>query len=346
MKYPLHTTTMEMRKKLFERGEFEIGEIKIDDFLTKTIAIDEDGGELYEVDYSFMLDTLSEYDNGLRNFEDFSYYKHWIERKGYDYCRVRITNFFALYDDIRANGLKEPVAVTITGQKLDGSHRSAIIKHLGHATIPARVYHLTKDDIDLPFIKRTLEARYKIYGKNYYFIDYGGFTNIPEKIPVYAENSYDRWEVLKDLIVGKTLDLGCNEGFLAVQQALRRFEVVGYDHDFIDGANFNKLIFEYLNKRKLPVSFFEGDITEQKFGRFNTCLLLNVIYHVPQEKQVALLKSIRADQIILQGNLRKQHERDRFRGCDVEGIRELAQLSGREVVKVIEWRDKPIVIIK
>lgn len=338
MKYPLHTTTHEQRIKSMEQVGV-VKDILIDDFLVETTAFDEDKNELYTFNYQSMLDTLREFDEGVTEIEKTSYFTKWHNDKGHNYCRVRITNFKDLYLDIKENGLTEPVVVDNTGQKLDGSHRATIMKHLGHTTIKARVVELV--DITEDFIKRTLEARNKIYGKNYYYIDYGGFTNI-EDSPVYKENSYDRWEVLKDLIKGDVVDLGCNEGFISIQCSIQGHKTIGYEYEFADGANFNKQIFEF-QYGKLPVEFIEADITDIEISKADTYLILNVIYHIPQDKQVELLKKITGT-IIFQCNLRKQKERDNFRGCDIEGIEELCKLSGKKIIKIIEWRDKPIVI--
>ena len=139
------------------------------------------------------------------------------------------------------------------------------------------------------------------------------------------------------------VDFGCNEGFISIQCALKGHKTIGYEYEFADGANFNKQIFEM--NGKLPVEFIEADITKIDIPKANTYLMLNVIYHIPKDKQVKLLKKINGT-IIFQCNLRKVKERERFRGCDVEGVKELCELSGKQIIKIIEWHDKPIVIVK
>ncbi len=339
MRYPFHTTTHDQRLELLEQ-EGKLIEINIDDFSCPTIAIDEDANELYKFDYQFMYDTLREFDNGVTDPEQTTYFRRWGEIKGIDATKSRITNFRLLYLDIQKIGLTEPVVVEVTGQKIDGSHRAAVMKHLGHKTIKARETVLKS--LDENTIKNTIKAREQMYGKNYYYIDYGGYSNIPFS-PVYRENSYDRWEILKDLIEGSVVDLGCNEGFMAIQCALAGHKTIGYEYEFADGANFNKLIFESQGG-KLPLKFIEANIVDVKIPKCDTCLMLNVIYHVPKDKQVKLIKNIKAKQIIFQANNRKAHEVENFRGCTVETIKELCELSGRKVTRVIEWRDKPIVI--
>ena len=341
MKYQFHTTTHDMRLKLLEQ-EGNIIEINIDDFSCPTIAIDEDADELYQFDYGFMYITLQEFDNGITDPTKTTYYRDWAEKKGSDSCRNRIINFLDLYKDIKKNGLREPVVVEITGQKIDGSHRAAVMKHLGHKTIKAREVVLDCRDIDEVFIQRTLKAREQMLGKNYYYIDYGSYSNIPCS-PVYMENSYDRWETLKGLIEGTVLDLGCNEGFMSIQCALNGHKTVGIEYEFADGANFNKIIFES-KKGKLPLRFIDGDITKIDIPNCDTCLLLNVIYHIPRDKQVELVRKIDAKRIIFQANNRKAHEVENFRGCTIETIKEICSEAGRPVKSVIEWRDKPIVI--
>lgn len=343
MRYPFHTTTHEQRLKLLEQ-EGRLIDINIDDFLCPSIAIDEDTNTLYNFDYSAMIETLKEFDNHIHDPEQTTYWKTWHEKKGDDSTRNRIQNFHELYTDIKNNGLKEPVVVERTGQKVDGSHRCAVMKHLGHKTIPARETVLT--ELTNNYIKKTLEAREKIYGKNYYFISYGEFVNISGDVPqVYRENSYDRWGVLKDLILGEDIvDLGCNEGFISLMCAMGGRKVIGYEYEFADGANFTKSVFENLYG-KLQVEFVDADITKIDIPKADTYLVLNVIYHVPKDKQVELLRKVDG-RIIFQCNLRKAHEADKFRGCTVEGIKELCELSGKQIIKVIEWRDKPIVIVK
>lgn len=343
MKYPLHTTTKKMRDILFDRGEFNLIEINVDDFFLPSVAIDEDNKELYYFDYEFMEKTLQQFDKGMTDFKHTEYFLTWGKKK--EGCLIRIKQFWELYYSIKREGLREPVSVTVTGQKLDGSHRAAIMRHLGHKTIPAKEYRFTYKDIDIDFIKRTLEGREKIYGKNYYYIDYGEFSNYSGDIHRnYKENSYDRWEALQDLIKGYTIDLGCNEGFIAIQNAMNGNPTTGYEYECADGANLNKLIFEFLEQREINVFFHEQDITTIPKIECDTCLVLNVIYHVPRKKQVELLKKIKAKQIIFQCNLRKPESE--FRGCTVEGVKELCELAGLKILRVMEWRDKPIVIAK
>ncbi len=343
MKYLLHTTTMEQRKELF-KAPYKDKEIRIDDFLDKTIAFDEDTSTLYEVDYTPMLETLKQFDAGETDPEKTVYFRHWVERKGFDSCRNRVLGFKDLYESIKKERLKQPISVTNTGQKIDGSHRAAIMKHLGHVFIKAREHKQTWRDVDADFIKRTAEARNRLFGKNYYFIDLGGFTNI-EKERVYFENSYERWEILKTLIKpGYILDVGCNEGFMSIMCALNGSEVTGYDHEFIEGANFHKLVFEFNHQKDLPVTFIEGNIVKESLGEYDTALLLNVIYHIPQQNEVMrkLRKSCKT--LIMQGNLRKAHEVEKFNGCTVETMKKLCEDNGWTVQQVIEWRDKPILI--
>jgi len=162
MKYPFHTSTHNQRLKSLEQTGL-LTSINIDDFLVPTIAINEDTNELYEFDYNFMSDTLKQFDNGIVDYTKTAYYDKWGLIKGEKYCQVRISNFLDLYKNIKVNGLKEPVVVDNTGQKIDGSHRASILKHFGFVTIPARIVNI---EPDIEFIKRTVKAREKIYGKN------------------------------------------------------------------------------------------------------------------------------------------------------------------------------------
>lgn len=348
MKYFLHTTTMQQRLALLQKP-FIVQEISIDDFLGSTLAIDEDLNELYKVDYSVMLETLEQFDKhpDILSTET-KYFEHWRQKKGPDYCDVRVRGFKELYDSIREEGLREPVSVEITGQKIDGSHRAAVMKHLGHKTIPARVFTLTRFDIDKAFLERTAQARYSLFGENYYYIQYDGFQNI-QRQDVYKENSYERWEVLKDIIEprGKAInDLGCNEGFMSIMCALYGAQVNGYDHEFVEGANFNKLAFDFEHGTDLPINFIEAEMFDVEFPTADVTLLLNAIYHVPREKQSQVMQAVRKSsrRLVMQGNLRKAHEVDRFNGCTVETMVNLCADNGFKIDKVIEWRDKPILI--
>lgn len=344
MKYFLHTTSMAQRLKTF-KGASKVINIRMDDFIGRTLAFDEgNGSNLYWVDYSPMLETLKQFDLGITEPKETAYYKRWASIKGEDSCKNRILNFLELYKSIKKDGLREPVAVSSCGQKLDGSHRAAVMKYLGHETIPARELQIPWQELDANFFVRTALAREKLYGLNYYYIDFGFFKNI-EKIPVYSENSYDRWEVLKDLVGrGKVLDVGCNEGFISIMTALQGAEVTGVDHEFIEGANFHKLAFEFRNEKNITVKFKEGDISNLEIENYDTVLLLNVIYHI--KDQVSVMKKLRNNckRLIMQGNLRKAHEVDKFNGCTVPTMVKLCEETGWKVEKTIEWRDKPIII--
>lgn len=339
---------MQQRLALLETP-FVLQDISIDDFLGKTLAIDEDSNELYEVSYAPMIETLKQFDENPDIHEaKTAYFDHWKIKKGINYCEARVRRFKELYESIKKEGLKEPVSVEITGQKIDGSHRAAIMKHLGHKTIPARVFTLTRNDIDKDFLERTAQARYVLFGENYYYIQYDGFQNIRRQ-DVYKENSYGRWEVLKDIIDprGKVInDLGCNEGFMSIMCALHGAQVNGYDHEFVEGANFNKLAFDLEHGTVLPINFIEAEMFDVEFPTADVTLLLNAIYHVPREKQNQVMQAVRKSsrRLVMQGNLRKAHEVDRFNGCTVETMTNLCTDNGFKVDKVVEWRDKPILI--
>lgn len=311
---------------------------------------EEDTGTIYEISYRAIWDTLEMYRSQPGTpIEKYPYFATWLERKGRQYCEQRVQDLFRLYESMKQKGFKETahpfsVAMTTNGEKLDGSHRAVVAQFLGIPKIRVKEYSFAWEDLDADYIDRRTRAM-KLSKPNYYFIDYGGATNMDSPRPVYKENSYDRWEVLKDLIHGDfVLDLGCNEGFMSLQCALQGRSVVGIDHDFIEGANTNKLFYEIQNKKELSAHFIEGKIQDFD-GVYSTALLLNVIYHLPKEDVMPLMKKLRASAkvVIMQGNLRKIHEHDNFWGITRGDMKMMLEDAGFKT-RVIEWRDKPIVI--
>jgi len=352
---------MEQRKLLLEtEGRIALDvTINIDDFLADTVAINEDTGELYWVNYQPMLDTLTLFDAVVSDLEMAEpkllaertpYFRSWAALKGEEATINRIAGFYDLYQWIKKDGLKTPVAVEVTGQKLDGSHRAAIMKHLGHKTIPAKLYRFAYNEIDEDFLKRTTRAREMVFGPNYYALDYGSFRNIEAHLPTtYFENT-KKWDVLKDIIQPDDkyiLDIGCNEGWITVNCALTARHVVGVDHEFIEGAEFHRLIMEFYEQRKLPVTFLEQDITvQQHLPKYDVALLLCVLYHIPREKQIPLLIWLkdRVERLVVQCNENKSHEVDHFYGCTVESAIDLLNKAGWKVdTTILHWGAKPII---
>lgn len=308
----------------------------------RPIVWEEDSGKYYEHSISEFHEVLRLLDaNENANLLDTAYYRKWAY-KGNE-IEVRLRKLPQLYADIKKNGIKEPVHCEITGERLDGSYRTKIAMHLGIKEVPAVLHKFTWKDIDEDFIERKLRTRNLAYGRDYYEFEYGykDWKNITNGGEVFAENA-ERWEIIAPLVKGKTvLDIGCNEGYIAIQLARKGHKVVGIDHEWIQVAWLNKLIFEWIDKKTLPVKFIEGKIEDYK-GTADTVLFLNVLYHLPREKQKEILKKHKG-QLIFQCNLRKEKERDTYYTSHPDDLIALLKEIGRDY-KLIEWRDKPIVV--
>lgn len=356
MTYDYHTTTKEERYALFEK-DFKWIKIKPTDFVQlcpeedrpKTIVWEEGTGRYYNLDYHFVLDTIRQIDlNPEINYKDTTYYQYWGKIKGEDYVEVKIRSLKQLLISMRSgfqkdNGDFGGVCVERTGEKLDGSHRCLTAFYLGIPEIEVKEFAFNWRDVSWDWIERKTKAREQGIGPNYYLIDYGKFKNLEQKVSfVYEENAMPRWEVLKDHIEGKVLDLGCNEGFMSIQSALKGCKVKGVDYKFIDGAWFNKLVFEKINEKDLDIEFETADLNTYEIKEeYDTCLLLNTVYHL-KDKEHLLKQLKKCKKVIMQGNLRKLPYHDRYKGITAEDMVEM--LSEDFDTKVIEWRDKPIVI--
>jgi 2-polyprenyl-3-methyl-5-hydroxy-6-metoxy-1,4-benzoquinol methylase len=204
------------------------------------------------------------------------------------------------------------------------------------------MHKFTWKDIDENFIERKLRTRNLANGRDYYEFDYGykDWKNITNGGEVYKENA-ERWNLLAPFVEGSVLDLGCNEGYISLQLARKGYKVVGIDHEWIQVAWLNKLIFEWIDKKTLPVKFIEGKIEDYK-GTADTVLFLNVLYHLPREKQKEIVMRHKG-RLIFQCNLRKEKVRNEYYTSHPDDLLELLASCGRSG-KVIAWRDKPLVI--
>jgi len=361
MNYDYHTTKSEKRTGIFDK-DFIWKKIKTNDVLNfgespergKTIAWNEVEDKLYELSYQPILDTVKQVaEEGIKDYRDTEYYKRWRGEKGEEYCKERIERLENLYNSIKEKGfIKEiegerPVCVEKTGEKLDGMTRAVVCHYLGIDEIEVKEFAFNWRDVSWEWLERKSKAREMSFGPNYYFIDYGKFVNIEQKLSgIYNENAVDRWGILKDLVgTGKkVLDLGCNEGFMSIKSAEHGNTVKGIDYRFLEGAWFNKLVFEKNLEKDLDVVFEQQDLETYTVDKeYDVCLLLNVIYHLKNKD--ALLKSIgkKCKKVIMQGNLRKIKEHDRYYGITADDMCEMIIKMGK-TPQVIEWRDKPIVI--
>lgn len=345
MFYGLHTTKGKERWPLIKkRGEkITVDPAWIHASHHKSIIIEEDTEKTYENPVEAFHELV---DNLLknRNYDPMgSRYVELHSHKLHD-IYTRVMNLRDLVLDIQKNGVKIPIHVEKTGERLDGSYRTKIALYLGIKEVPAKLHRFRWQDIDEDFIVRKLAARWLSSGKDYYEFPYGykDWKNIPEGGEVYRENA-ERAETIVPLIKGKTvLDMGCNEGYISLQAALKGKQVTGIDTDFTHIAYLNRLVFEWVNKKTLKAEFYEEDLlTSERTA--DTILLLNVLYHVPKEAQEKVLRRFHGKQLIFQCNLRKKRERENYYTSHPDDLMELLHRVGR-VGNLIEWRDKPIVV--
>lgn len=342
MNFTLHTTKKSERDVLLKRrGEI----ITIDPAqfhkTARPIVWEEDSGKYYEHSIQEFHDVLSLLDkNPMANLFGTAYYRKWAY-KGAE-IETRLKKLPSLYADIKKNGIKEPVQCEITGERLDGSYRTKIALHLGIKQVPAILHKFTWKDIDEDFIERKIKARNLAYGRDYYEFDYGfkDWKNISNGGEVFKENA-DRWDLIAPHVKGSVLDIGCNEGYISIQLARNGHKVTGIDYEWINVAWLNKLIFEWIDKKDLDVEFIEDDVLNYK-KQADTVLMLNVLYHLPRDKQKEFLQRFKG-RIIFQCNLRKEAVRDEYYTSHPDDLITLLKEIGRDY-KVIEWRDKPLVI--
>lgn len=344
--FGLHTTRHDERMKLIEEHG-TVDRIDPSSFhkseAHKAIVIEEGTDLLYEHKIEPFFDLLKMIDKGKQNLEESEYVKMYSYKK--QDVLPRVMRLKDLYISIKDNGVTHPVHCEVTGERLDGSFRTKIAMYLELGYVQAIIHRFKWTDIDDDFINRKLRARWVSSGKDYYEFDYGnGLKNIVQGGEVYEENA-ERADVILPLIKGKrVLDLGCNEGYIGIRAALEGKIVEGYDTDWTHVAYLNKLIFEYVNKRNLSIEFYNGDILNRKFGKHDTVLMLNVLYHLPRAKQIEFLKQFKKSHIIFQCNLRKEKERDTYftsHPDDLLGLLKELGMKGR----VIQWRDKPFVLV-
>ena len=346
MFFNCHSTKRAERERILELsyGEVEINPLAFHAESPKPIVWEEDTGKLYEHDIRDFLEVLNIMDRvGDFDWSGTRYYQRW-KYKG-DEVRTRLSRLYSLYKDIKTNGINTPVCCEITGERLDGSFRTKIAIHLGIKKVKARVYRFNWRDIDDSFIERKLAVREKSYGKDYYEFEYGknNWKNV-EGGEVYRENA-ERYKDIVPLITGKTvLDLGCNEGYIGLQAARAGKKVLGIDHEWTNVAYLNKLIFEYIDRKDFDIEFKENDLLKVK-DKADTVLMLNVLYHLPREKQEEFVNRFKGSQMIFQCNLRKERERDNYYTSHPDDLKTLLNKLGLKVGKEIAWRDKPIIVV-
>jgi len=87
------------------------------------------------------LEILNMFDSGEIRYKKSEYYKFQRKRnkKGNSSILRSINRFKKLYEDIKKKGCKVPPIITVDGCRLDGSHRCAILAHLGVSKIKVNV---------------------------------------------------------------------------------------------------------------------------------------------------------------------------------------------------------------
>jgi len=342
-----HTTRKSERDLLMEQEgeEIEINPLSFQKNPDhKCIVCEEGTAKYYEHSPDEFIDMLRGLDGNINYDYTKSEYYHIYGYKGED-VKSRIDRLPKLLYNIRENGILEPVHCEITGERLDGSFRTKIAMYLGIKKVRAVLHKFHWKDIDDDFIERKIKARWMSSGKEYYQFEYpNGMWNIPDGGEVYTENA-GRWDLFIPFIKGETiLDLGCNEGYIGIQLARQGYKVTGIDLNYTHNAWLNKLIFEYCDKKDLPIEFHE-ELIEETTKTADTILMLNVLYHIPKAKQKAVLEKFKGKRIIFQCNLRKEKERDIYYTSHPDDLKALLKECGFKIFKEIEWRDKPIIIV-
>jgi len=343
MQYNTHLTTKTQRDILLDK-KWPAVMIDVDKVINKNCLVwDENQEKYYYQDFNLFFEQLKKLDDGVSVVNSIP--ESWKGR-GRDFIN-RMTRLPMLYESIKNTGVQKAIMVEQTGERIDGSYRSMISSYLGKKQIPAKIAKFNWKDIDEGFIKRKIAVNKKLNPLNYYQFEYpNGIKNVDTKNETYSENAKDRWDVLKDLI-GKgndVLDLGCNEGYISIMSALQGNKVLGVDKNYINVANFNKLAFEFYNKKDLYLTFTDENILNYDFNKVNLTLALNVLYHLPRDNQIEIMKLLKG-KMIIQCNNRKKAEREKYFTSHIEDAKTLALSTGWKIEKEIPWRDKPILII-
>lgn len=340
-------TTRKVERDAVQKTPYELIEIDPlafhDNRTVKPIVWEEDTEDFYEHDIKDFLDVLVRMDKyGDFNWENTEYFNHW-KYKGAE-IHTRLHRLYNLYQSIKQNGVKEPIACEITGERLDGSFRTKIAIHLGIPKLKAKLYRFNWRDITENFILRKLASRELSSGKDYYEFEYGykDWKNINAG-PIYRENA-SRWSDIIPLIKGKTvLDIGCNEGYISLMAARNGFKVEGIDLEWNHLAYLNKLVFEWVDKKDIDAEFYEEDLMNTN-RTADTILLLNVLYHIPKDKQQEFLMKFKGKQLIFQCNLRKEKERNKYYTSHPDDLKELLNRCGIKITQELTWKDKPIIV--
>lgn len=354
--FGFHTTTKAQRDMMMYERPFELIDVDPKD-LTRfpQIIWDQDRNVYYEFDIKPFTDTFKMFDE-LKEGDEFDLTTTPIWKE-YSYKgepqMIRLRGLYDLYMSIKTKGIHSPICVERTGERFDGSYRTMIAIHLGIPRVQAQFFKFDWRDMTEEYLRRKLIAHEKAFGADYYQFEYKpGMWNIEKGGSNYSENAKDRWElldmVLQDLPGRTVLDLGCNEGYMAIQCALKGAKVIGYEYDKarISNAWLNKLIFEWVNQKDIDVKFINEDFTSVHLCKADVVLMLNVLYHIhDRQKQIDLLNNL-SGTMVMQCNLRKSAEREHYYTSHPDDAMELLKKTGWDVIEVIDFGDKPLIIAR
>lgn len=157
------------------------------------------------------------------------------DRQNYEECfRAREKALVELYEDMKVSGYNGSV-VTIKFREdgsfkvYDGQHRIAVMKYLGiNADVNVQAGYDT-NDWDFPLVDVLLktdrvgrQTYQPVYDRRITAAQFGCDRN----------DSYSRLDYLLTRLVGTTvLDIGCSEGYFAMELAKRGYKVVAIDAD-------------------------------------------------------------------------------------------------------------------
>lgn len=99
----------------------------------------------------------------------------------------------------------------------------------------------------------------------------------------------------------RILDIACNSGFFSIQCALMGAEVIGFDgrEELIEQANFIKNIIGIDNVEFKVMDFWSMN-PEALSGKFDACLCLGLLYHLPKPiEALELLRTMSKGPILL-----------------------------------------------
>ena len=146
----------------------------------KSRAVNGDVGKIVEVQVSCLIapdcdrhfEVLELFDQGITDVSEMmhtSYYKfNKKNKKSRRDISKKVQRFLRLYNSIKSKGYdynKGCIVVSADGARLDGSHRAAILEHLGHTNIRVRLIKWKQccSKTEIAEIKEHLLEQRKLY---------------------------------------------------------------------------------------------------------------------------------------------------------------------------------------